>query len=150
MRPAVAADGAHRSFSGTISTIKTHEDNTLVKTAVAEQGQGRVLVVDTAGSLHVAMLGDRWTRSPPTTAGPAASSTARCAMSRPGRDGDRHQGARVQPARPYRLFLMSRNSDTSAMASLRDIVIDSARPSAIAQFWAEALEGYQLAVNGSG
>ena len=31
------------------------------------------------------------------------------------------------------------------MASLRDIVIDSARPSSVAQFWAEALEDYQVA-----
>ena len=34
---------------------------------------------------------------------------------------------------------------TSAMASLRDIVIDSARPSSVARFWAEALEDYRVA-----
>lgn len=31
------------------------------------------------------------------------------------------------------------------MASLRDIVIDSARPSSVARFWAEALEDYRVA-----
>jgi glyoxalase superfamily protein len=31
------------------------------------------------------------------------------------------------------------------MAFLRDIVIDSVRPSAVAHFWAEALEDYQVA-----
>ncbi len=31
------------------------------------------------------------------------------------------------------------------MASLRDIVVDSERPSAVAQFWAEALDDYRIA-----
>lgn len=31
------------------------------------------------------------------------------------------------------------------MALLRDIVVDCARPSAVARFWAEALDGYRVA-----
>lgn len=31
------------------------------------------------------------------------------------------------------------------MASLRDIVVDAARPSVVAQFWAEALDHYRVA-----
>ena len=43
--------GASKSFSGEAVTIKCHEDNSLVKACVAEQGHGRVIVVDGGGSL---------------------------------------------------------------------------------------------------
>lgn len=46
---------------------------------------------------------------------------------------------------PCCLVLMCMSSETSAMAFLRDIVIDSVRPSSVAHFWAEALEDYQVA-----
>jgi len=45
-------------FFGPISTVKAHEDNSLVREAVAEPGGGRVLVIDGGGSLRRAMLGD--------------------------------------------------------------------------------------------
>jgi len=50
--------GGRRAFHGLISTIKAFEDNSRVREAVAEPGHGRVLVVDGAGSLARAMLGD--------------------------------------------------------------------------------------------
>lgn len=50
--------GGIRHFSGPIVTFRSHEDNLLLKRIVDEPGVGRVLVVDTGGSLHVAMLGD--------------------------------------------------------------------------------------------
>jgi len=50
--------GGVRSFGGTITTIKSFEDNILLKETVAEDGKGRVLVVDGGGSLRVALLGD--------------------------------------------------------------------------------------------
>lgn len=50
--------GGRVAFSGRISTVKALEDNSLVREAVAEPGQGRVLVVDGGGSLRRAMLGD--------------------------------------------------------------------------------------------
>ena len=50
--------GALKSFSGEAVTIKCHEDNSLVKACVAEQGRGRVIVVDGGGSLRRALLGD--------------------------------------------------------------------------------------------
>lgn len=50
--------GGVDSFSGPAVTIKCHEDNSLVKAAVAESGEGRVLVVDGGGSLRRALLGD--------------------------------------------------------------------------------------------
>lgn len=50
--------GAHFRFAGQAVTIKCHEDNSLVKQAVAEAGGGRVLVVDGGGSLRRALLGD--------------------------------------------------------------------------------------------
>lgn len=49
--------GARRRFSGTVVTIKCFEDNTPVKAAVESPGDGRVLVVDGAGSLRRALLG---------------------------------------------------------------------------------------------
>ncbi len=50
--------GGVRVFEGPISTVRCNEDNVLVKRRVAEPGEGRVLVVDGAGSLQVALLGD--------------------------------------------------------------------------------------------
>ena len=50
--------GARRSFGGAAVTIKCHEDNSAVKQAVQEPGDGRVLVVDGGGSLRRALLGD--------------------------------------------------------------------------------------------
>lgn len=44
-------------FAGPISTVKAHEDNTLVRKALEEPGAGRVLVVDGGGSMRCAMLG---------------------------------------------------------------------------------------------
>jgi regulator of ribonuclease activity A len=50
--------GGSPRFSGPISTIKCFEDNSLVRQAVNEPGDGRVLVVDAGGSMRCAMLGD--------------------------------------------------------------------------------------------
>jgi len=50
--------GKKRKFCGPISTLKVHEDNTLVRSALEEEGEGRVLVVDGGGSLACALLGD--------------------------------------------------------------------------------------------
>ena len=50
--------GNKRQFSGPVSTLKVHEDNTLVRAALEEEGEGRVLVVDGGGSLRCALVGD--------------------------------------------------------------------------------------------
>jgi regulator of ribonuclease activity A len=50
--------GGRRAFDGTISTVRCHQDNLLLKAALSEPGTGRVLVVDGAGSLHSALMGD--------------------------------------------------------------------------------------------
>jgi regulator of ribonuclease activity A len=49
--------GARTVFHGPVSTVKCFEDNSMVKAAVESPGQGRVLVVDGAGSLKRALLG---------------------------------------------------------------------------------------------
>lgn len=49
--------GGVRKFCGPVSTVKCHEDNTLVKAALDEPGQGRVLVVDGGASLRRALVG---------------------------------------------------------------------------------------------
>src|SRR5210317_1368973 len=56
--PGFSDFGGRRRFFGQISTIKCFEDNSLVREAVAEPGEGRVLVVDAGGSRRCAMLGD--------------------------------------------------------------------------------------------
>ena len=58
VQPGFQSYGANKRFSGPISTIKTFEDNSLVREAVAEEGKGRVLVIDSGGSTRCAMLGD--------------------------------------------------------------------------------------------
>jgi regulator of ribonuclease activity A len=49
--------GGRTVFHGPVSTVKCFEDNSMVKAAVESPGQGRVLVVDGAGSLRRALLG---------------------------------------------------------------------------------------------
>jgi len=51
--------GARNSFSGEIVTLKIFEDNTLVREAFAENGKGKVLVIDGGGSLRCALVGDQ-------------------------------------------------------------------------------------------
>lgn len=50
--------GGRILFSGQIHTIKAFEDNSVVREAVAEPGEGKVLVIDGGGSMRRAMLGD--------------------------------------------------------------------------------------------
>jgi len=50
--------GAKRQFCGLITTLKVFEDNSLVRTTLEENGQGRVLVIDGGGSRRCALLGD--------------------------------------------------------------------------------------------
>lgn len=47
------------AFHGPIHTIKTFEDNTLVRVALEKPGAGKVLVVDGGGSLRCALVGDK-------------------------------------------------------------------------------------------
>ena len=49
--------GGAAVFSGIVSTVKCHEDNSLVKAAVDSPGEGRVLVVDGGASLRYALVG---------------------------------------------------------------------------------------------
>lgn len=50
--------GGQDAFYGPIRTVKCFEDNSRVKEAVSEPGEGAVLVVDGGGSLRCALLGD--------------------------------------------------------------------------------------------
>ncbi|RRV05198.1 putative 4-hydroxy-4-methyl-2-oxoglutarate aldolase [Pseudomonas sp. v388] len=58
VEPMFSNFGGRDSFGGQIVTIKCHEDNSLVKDQVAQDGKGKVLVVDGGGSLRCALLGD--------------------------------------------------------------------------------------------
>jgi regulator of ribonuclease activity A len=51
--------GGVRLFHGRVATLKVHEDNVLVRKALEEPGEGRVLVVDGGGSLRCALVGDQ-------------------------------------------------------------------------------------------
>ncbi|HMV05453.1 MAG TPA: ribonuclease E activity regulator RraA [Accumulibacter sp.] len=51
--------GGRRSFAGRIVTLKLFEDNSLVREALTENGQGKVLVIDGGGSLRCALVGDQ-------------------------------------------------------------------------------------------
>lgn len=51
--------GARTSFSGQIVTLKLFEDNSLVREAFAEAGNGKVLVIDGGGSTRCALVGDQ-------------------------------------------------------------------------------------------
>lgn len=51
--------GGRSSFGGEIATVRVRNDNVLVRAALEEPGGRRVLVIDGAGSLDCALLGDR-------------------------------------------------------------------------------------------
>src|SRR3954465_2139727 len=55
--PLFQAYGGVPAFCGPIATLKGFEDNTMVREAVAQPGEGRVLVVDGGGSLRCSLLG---------------------------------------------------------------------------------------------
>lgn len=50
--------GALTQFAGPIVTVRCFQDNALLKSVLSEPGDGRVLVIDGAGSLHTALVGD--------------------------------------------------------------------------------------------
>jgi regulator of ribonuclease activity A len=58
-QPILLSYGGVEAFAGPIATVRVHEDNVLVRTALEEPGEGRVLVVDGGGSLRCALLGDQ-------------------------------------------------------------------------------------------
>jgi regulator of ribonuclease activity A len=55
--PVFPSYGGVARFAGPVSTVKCFEDNSLVKKALDEPGQGRVLVVDGGASLRRALVG---------------------------------------------------------------------------------------------
>jgi regulator of ribonuclease activity A len=50
--------GGKATFAGPITTVRCFQDNALLKSILGEPGHGGVLVVDGAGSLHTALVGD--------------------------------------------------------------------------------------------
>lgn len=50
--------GGRTQFAGPISTVRCFEDNALLKSVLSTPGDGGVLVIDGAGSLHAALVGD--------------------------------------------------------------------------------------------
>lgn len=50
--------GRRTAFDGPIRTVRCFEDNAIVKSVLASPGAGAVLVVDGAGSLETALMGD--------------------------------------------------------------------------------------------
>lgn len=50
--------GGKKVFHGAISTVKVHEDNSLVRQALEEKGENKVLVIDGGESMRCALVGD--------------------------------------------------------------------------------------------
>ena len=50
--------GGRVEFAGSISTVRCFQDNALLKSVLSQPSAGGVLVVDGAGSLHTALVGD--------------------------------------------------------------------------------------------
>lgn len=58
IEPSLVNVGGHDAFHGPVRTVKCFEDNSRVKEAVNDPGDGAVLVVDGGGSWRCALLGD--------------------------------------------------------------------------------------------
>ena len=50
--------GGTKLFNGKIETVKCFEDNSVVRKALEQNGEGKVLIVDGGGSMRCALLGD--------------------------------------------------------------------------------------------
>lgn len=50
--------GGHTQFSGKVRTVRCFQDNALLKSVLSGPGAGAVLVIDGAGSLETALVGD--------------------------------------------------------------------------------------------
>ncbi len=59
LEPILSSFGGTVAFAGPITTVRVHEDNVLVRAALEESGDGRVLVVDGGASRLCALVGDR-------------------------------------------------------------------------------------------
>ncbi len=59
MAPLFGDYGGRHGFAGLIQTVKTFEDNAQVREVLDTPGEGRVLVIDGAGSLRCALVGDQ-------------------------------------------------------------------------------------------
>lgn len=53
------AFGRRSAFAGPVTTLQCFEDNTLLRAALEQAGEGRVLVVDGGGSRRTALLGGK-------------------------------------------------------------------------------------------
>ncbi|QUJ67259.1 ribonuclease E activity regulator RraA [Photobacterium sp. GJ3] len=56
VEPMFSSYGGRSSFGGQITTVKCFEDNGLLHTVLADNGAGRVLLVDGGGSLRRALV----------------------------------------------------------------------------------------------
>ncbi|GAB2683372.1 ribonuclease E activity regulator RraA [Saccharopolyspora gloriosae] len=50
--------GGREAFAGRIRTVTCFQDNALLKKILSEPGEGQVLVIDGAASVHTALVGD--------------------------------------------------------------------------------------------
>jgi regulator of ribonuclease activity A len=50
--------GGCSEFAGPVTTVRCFQDNALLKSVLSGPGHGGVLVIDGAGSLHTALVGD--------------------------------------------------------------------------------------------
>lgn len=57
--PMFRSFGGRPAFHGPIATLKLFEDNSFVRKALEQAGNGRVLVIDGGGSLRRALVGDQ-------------------------------------------------------------------------------------------
>lgn len=57
VRPGLRHFGGRQRFCGPARTVRCYEDNTLVRAALEQPGDGAVLVVDGAGSDRCALIG---------------------------------------------------------------------------------------------
>lgn len=58
LEPVFHSYGGRSRFCGEIVTVRCFEDNSIVKSTLAQDGTGKVLVVDGSGSMRCALLGD--------------------------------------------------------------------------------------------
>ncbi|TVU03498.1 hypothetical protein EJB05_50959, partial [Eragrostis curvula] len=62
LQPVFRIYGKRKTFAGPVVTLKTFEDNILLREFIKGKGHGRVLVVDGGGSMRCAVMGGNLTK----------------------------------------------------------------------------------------
>ena len=94
--------GGRERFCGPVRTLKTMEDNLLIRQLLSQEGYGSILVVDGAGSLRSALVGDLIAQRAQDQGWAGRDLGCRQGRCRLERSKYWHQGRRIEPTQEHK------------------------------------------------